>query len=182
MYDDKHYKRKGLQRHINKPKEKIEVENIRNIFYEPIESGTPLKATNVTLGECLTNFFKSQYIGDEYYCKKWNPRGFVNTSKAVRRTLFLHLPTNLIINVRRFKYWWGEIEKDNTRIKFDAELSLDRYCLHRANFNDSDSINDLGGSPKSQYELYGVVIHHGSMAAGHYTCWVSHIIDNEKKW
>lgn len=157
--------------------------------YEPIEHPPLLHGDqDFTLEEGLFNFFRSHHIGKEYYCKNCNKGKYHKTSEAVRRTLFLNLPKNLIINVRRFKHGYYGIEKDNTKVKFNAVLFLDRYTLHRADSYTLDQIDyfkDVTSNKEGAinvYDLYGVVTHQGSMAAGHYTCYVSSIVDKRERW
>lgn len=101
--------------------------------------------------------------------------------------MLLTLPKNLIITVRRYKEDYYGISKDSSTIKFPLKLSLDRYVLKRDVIPNSDGydfseIGECNEVPQDLYELYGVIVHHGSMDRGHYTCFVSSTRDRRKEW
>ena len=101
--------------------------------------------------------------------------------------MLLTLPKNLIINVRRFKHDHYGIQKDRSKLKFPLNLVLDRYILKIANvFNlEEYNFNEVKKNderPQDLYELYGVVVHHGTLDAGHYTSYISNIQNGRKIW
>ena len=67
--------------------------------------------------------------------------------------------------------------KNSKRIKFPRVLELDRFCLKE---------DSREGDELKIYELYGVVVHSGGMAGGHFTAYVKkgswlHISDSRVK-
>ena len=52
-------------------------------------------------------------------------------TEAIQRTLFLDLPLNLVLNVKRYQMKGPFMEKDHQPIKIKQELYLDECSLHR---------------------------------------------------
>lgn len=141
----------------------LDLENY--VYYEPVEQNQSLKGLVKanTLEDCLKFFVKSEHLTDEYYCENCNSGEEEVTSKAVRRTLFLKAPRNLIINLKRFKHHMYNVSKDTTRIKFPLRLCLDPYMMKEVDINDEEQLSQMderkssNAKPQDVYELYGVV-------------------------
>lgn len=145
-------------------------------YYEPVEDNTSIrnKAKADTLEDALRFFVKSEHLTDEYYCENCIQSNPEATSKAVRKTLFLKAPKNLVINIKRFTHTMYSVRKDSARIKFPLRMSLDKFMVKQVDISDVEDIlkyDDLTASqdkPTDVYELYGVVSHSGGMSGGHY--------------
>ncbi|KAF4553359.1 Ubiquitin carboxyl-terminal hydrolase-like protein 5 [Elsinoe fawcettii] len=80
---------------------------------------------------------------------------------AFRRTRLDHIPDNLVIGLKRFKYTLTGAEKINDRLDYPAELNMAPFTVQAGSHAESEVPPDL-------FELVGVVIHQGSLNFGHY--------------
>lgn len=116
-----------------------------------------------SLEKCLDDYFVKidELNGDnKYSCDYCNEK-----TEATKKTDFWNSPKRMIIQLKRFTAYGSRID---TTIKFPIDnLNMEKY------FNEySDT--------KSSYDLYGVIMHYGSMNFGHYVAFTRNPINN--KW
>jgi ubiquitin carboxyl-terminal hydrolase 8 len=113
--------------------------------------------------KCLDDYFVKvdELDGDnKYNCDYCNEK-----TEATKQTEFWRSPKRMIVQLKRFTAFGSRID---TTIKFPVEnLNLDKY------FNEY-------ADQKCSYDLYGVIMHHGSMNFGHYVAFTRNAINN--KW
>ena len=110
---------------------------------------------SVSLHNCLNAFFSADELkGDNMYsCEKCGKlRNGLKYSKLVK------LPEVLMVHLKRFRHDYTFSSKISQHVTFPlTDLSLQPF-LHR------DCVSRV-----SNYSLYGVIVHHGSVGGGHYT-------------
>ncbi|KAK6000101.1 hypothetical protein QM012_004089 [Aureobasidium pullulans] len=81
---------------------------------------------------------------------------------AVQRTAFEHIPDNLVLGLRRFRYeTFDGGQKVNDRFDFPEFIDMSKYKLNR--------LAGIEGSNKPDiFQLVGVVVHQGILTFGHY--------------
>jgi ubiquitin carboxyl-terminal hydrolase 34 len=81
---------------------------------------------------------------------------------AVQRTAFEHIPDNLVLGLRRFRYeTYDGGQKVNDRFDFPERIDMSRYKLNRLAGVEGQSESDV-------FQLVGVVVHQGILTFGHY--------------
>ena len=89
--------------------------------------------------------------------------------EALKKIDIWRLPRVLIIHLKRFKYQGIWRDKINTLVQFPVEdLNMDRYVM-------DDKYN-----AKTDYQLYAVSNHSGTLDGGHYTASCRHF--NSNRW
>ena len=160
------------------------------VYYEPFEQNQTIKTLSKaeSLEDALCHFIKSEHLQWDYFWDTCNARGSEAMAKAVRKTLFLHLPQNLIVNFKRFSHTMYNIKKDSSSVSFPVRLCLDKYTLKQVPTDDMENIvavSEIRAStmqPEHVYELYAVVCHSGGMSGGHYTAYVSYLTEAGRDW
>ncbi|XP_060068229.1 ubiquitin carboxyl-terminal hydrolase 44-like [Ylistrum balloti] len=121
--------------------------------------------------EMLAKFTDIEKLeGKIYSCEKCNKgrRGKSPTkvvyTEAQKQILVKKLPNVLRLHLKRFR-WSGRFHREKilTHAAFDEMLDMKPFC-----------VSDEEGKDSYQYQLQGVVIHHGKgFGCGHYTsyCW-----------
>ena len=117
-----------------------------------------LPFTDSSLEKCIATYLKEDFIhceGDNtmYKCEKCN-----SSTKARIKTDISHSPKYLLFHLKRFQF--PSMKKITNKIKFPLQLSLQV------------------SQNKSQYELFGVTKHIGTLNSGHYVAFVK----REKLW
>lgn len=120
--------------------------DVLNSLVEYATAGLVTFASPVELKDCLSHFFRTEDLFDEYKCSKC--KTYVRATK--RLSLFQN-PKIFILHVKRFHYS-SFFSKSNVYIIFDFELSIEGI----------------------KYELKSVIQHHGTYHGGHYTCYVKY--------
>lgn len=81
---------------------------------------------------------------------------------AVQRTAFEHIPDNLVLGLRRFRYeTYDGGQKVNDRFDFPERIDMSKYKLNRLAGVEVTNEPDV-------FQLVGVVVHSGVLAFGHY--------------
>ncbi|XBW37507.1 hypothetical protein QEN19_003088 [Hanseniaspora menglaensis] len=109
--------------------------------------------SNVSLRNCLDNFFSKEQIKDyKYKCVSCNQ----NNDSILKQSVVNKFPLTLCTQLKRFKQLNnGNFIKINNFVKFDKYLEMGSYSL--------DNTNSL------VYELSSVVVHEGNnFDTGHY--------------
>ncbi|CAF0964677.1 unnamed protein product [Didymodactylos carnosus] len=110
-------------------------------------------STSLTLDKLLENFFKEDFLNDDYYCSKC----IKMTQCKQKSNLCLTLPPVIIIQLKRFTYNDYSNEKINSFIEYPIyNLNLNQYLIKETN-------ND-----KCLYDLIAVLNHNGNLSFGHY--------------
>jgi len=128
-------------------------------FFSSIFQAVGLTNSQTNLDMCLHAFCTSEDLQDSerYHCEKCKRK--VDAEKVMSIAL---LPEILVLHIKRFNYhasFWGG-SKNSTLVDFPAELNMQSY-LHKDFVDHEQNIN-------SDYELYGLVRHMGSLSGGHY--------------
>ena len=104
-----------------------------------------------SLDDLLNNFQKNEFLDEDnkYYCEKC--KKYVSANKILK---IKEAPSNnLIIHLKRFDNF---INKKNDLITYPEELTINN----------------------TQYHLFGIVNHTGSLFGGHYYSYIKHIDNN----
>ena len=112
--------------------------------------------------ECMDEMFKIENI--QYKCEKCN-----NTDHNRMDKKLLTKPKTLIIKLKRYTNIGTSLVKVNKLIRYYETLNLEKYYC---------------GINISNYHLYGVINHIGSLNGGHYYSYVKDYIthDGEKQF
>ena len=84
------------------------------------------------------------------------------------------LPHVLVLHLKRFSHSKrGRMTKKSTFVRFQERFSVQEFTIRREDVEckDDDFV----------YELYGVVVHMGSLNSGHYVAYV-HGVEGEDQW
>lgn len=109
-----------------------------------------------TLEACLEDFMSPEHLkekGNLYdcsYCK-------ANT-RAMLRYLIFKPPQVLVLHLKRFSQKGWSFSKIPNYIEFPMVLNIERFCV--------------GPVKNTEYKLYAIGVHSGSMAGGHYVAYV----------
>ena len=144
------------------------------------------KFDNCDLGTLFESFIKPEILdnANKYLCENCSLRngGIKTYSKAHRCQMIALPPPVLVIHLKRFettgcrgRSGFASMQKLNTCVSFPERLNLSPYTSKIyesfAKFYEPD--NDLYDSVNQlEYQLYGVVIHSGSLRSGHYMAYV----------
>lgn len=145
----------------------IKCNNCNNINYNVSpEHLLPLPIPNnksVSIFDCFNEFTKIQKIDGDYKCDKCK-----QTNTSFIENNILSKSRTLILQLLRFDMSsYPNIRKNNTIIDYPINLNIGDYVLSNDNYN---------------YELYGVILHFGSILGGHYICYVKRNIGGFTKW
>lgn len=112
----------------------------------------PIPVGSTTLEQCLDSFFS-----DEKLCDKWYNDKTSESIDVIRKSKWVVVPNILVVNLKR----WTGIKKNNVIIKYDTSIDLFKYSnIH------------------SQYRLFGIINHTGSVRSGHYFSFV----EKDNQW
>jgi len=123
----------------------------------PVENGK-----RQTLSECMTTLFEPETLSD-YRCSKC---GVDSTGPAIKEHTLSRLPTNLIIQLKRFDYN-GKKAKNHVDINLEA-TNMTQWLSFPAVARNNNPI----------YTTYAAVEHHGNPRGGHYIAYARH----DNKW
>ncbi|XP_058801187.1 ubiquitin carboxyl-terminal hydrolase 8-like isoform X2 [Phymastichus coffea] len=135
--------------------------------YETFNSLTmSLPTTNkCTLDDCVKKFVSGQKVSG------WKCPNCKAPRDGVKKFDIAKLPHTIIIHLNRFGDSGGWLEKKNTAVDFPLmQFDLKPYVVA-----DSDD-----NSPSSQYNLYAMSNHYGTMDGGHYTAYCKSV--TQRKW
>lgn len=126
-----------------------------------------LEIKNMTiLDECLENFHKWENLTDfDYQCRECN-----SSNSALRQLSITKLPPVLVFQLKRFEHLIN-----GKSVKLDNYISFSRY-LDMKKYYEYESDKEI---VHTNYELIGVISHHGTVDQGHYisTCKI-----NDGRW
>lgn len=124
------------------------MEHVNDLSLELNNSGS--------LFNCLDQFTKAEHL-DHYTCTK------CSSIKTTTKTLKIEtVPTVLTLHLKRFKHDLNST-KIETKIQIPMFLNISEYCLNQT---------EQQIKAKEIYELFGVVVHEGSISTGHYTVYI----------
>ena len=107
-----------------------------------------------TLIKCLQDYCAENSIDDYYTCESCKKK-----SKAKVRHAFVKLPKVMVFHIKRFDSNFRKIDKSTS---FGAELDMAQFCL-------SNVDPRLRGS--TNYNLFALTVHHGTLSGGHYVAY-----------
>ena len=124
--------------------------------------------SQITLDHCLEYFTEEECLeeGNEWYCNNCEKK--VMASKQIE---LFYLPRIMIICLTRFlkEGKFSHYTKNNSLVEFPIEnLNMEKYIC--------------GPKKNSQYDLFAVSQHYGSMGGGHYTAVCKNIDGNWYKY
>ena len=135
----------------------------------------------ITLLECLEKFMEVEILDGENRricdeCNKKNKDGIesnIDSSKpqsalrkAFKRYLLFSTPPILIFHLKRFQSMGlFRTKKIDTFVEFDEYLETGQFLVPKISSSDKDPEN-------LRYQLYGIVVHSGGLAGGHYISYV----------
>ncbi|RHZ89695.1 hypothetical protein Glove_12g8 [Diversispora epigaea] len=116
-----------------------------------------------TIGDALKNFTMPEEVDDLHLSKK----GLVRVTKQV---YFEKLPPVLTLHLKRFLYDMGGTQKLNKHISYSTTLSIPPELMAPSRKSNT----------AIEYQLFGVVYHHGNSAGGgHYT---ADVLRHDNEW
>ncbi|RTG86334.1 ubiquitin carboxyl-terminal hydrolase 8 [Schistosoma bovis] len=132
------------------------------IQHKDLNNSIIVSSFQVILFDCLKLFLeKEEMVGQcRWHCPTCNTRR--DASKWIE---LWKLPTYLIIHLKRFRYEYGNWRKQTTNVDFPIE------CLDMSSFIVGPKLHS------SEYALYSVLNHRGTMESGHYTTFCRNIRD-----
>ncbi|KAG9852715.1 hypothetical protein KCU98_g3424, partial [Aureobasidium melanogenum] len=116
-----------------------------------------------SLEESLDEYTKGATLegSDKFRCTTCGSGEGVSVD-AVRRTALEHIPDNLVLGLRRFRYeTFDGGQKVNDRFDFPEFIDMSKYKLNRLAGVEGPSESDI-------FQLVGVVVHSGILTFGHY--------------
>ncbi|TIA82698.1 hypothetical protein D6C76_02350 [Aureobasidium pullulans] len=116
-----------------------------------------------SLEESLEEYTKGAALegSDKFRCTTCGSGEGVSVD-AVQRTALEHIPDNLVLGLRRFRYeTYDGGSKVNDRFDFPERIDMSKYKLNRLAGVDGPSEPDV-------FQLVGVVVHQGTLQFGHY--------------
>ncbi|KAJ3309994.1 Ubiquitin carboxyl-terminal hydrolase 3 [Boothiomyces sp. JEL0838] len=110
---------------------------------------------NCTIIDCLNSFTALEDLtnSEKYNCTICN-----SLQPATKRLLISRIPPILCLHLKRFKY------VNNTRSKIDTHVSFPMIL----------DVSKFQKDEQAKYNLYGVIVHRGTSAQGHYVAYVMH--------
>ena len=112
----------------------------------------------IKLEDCIHQLFNIELIS--YKCEKCN-----NTTNNKLDKKILTKPKTLIIKLKRYTQYNGNLVKVNKMIQYPELLDISQYYC---------------GSSLKQFKLYGVINHIGSLNGGHYYSYVRDFKENDE--
>ncbi|XP_063934211.1 ubiquitin carboxyl-terminal hydrolase 22-like isoform X2 [Zophobas morio] len=148
-------------------------------------SETPGSTTNKkshTLYDCLRRFTQPESLGSDQkiFCSNCNSK-----EEKTKQLSIKHSPIVLCFHLKRFEHY-AQSSKLRSCIEFTSHLSIapflssaivrKRECKKGKNVSELEKEEEISllESMKSQYTLFSVVNHHGSLHSGHYVSYVKH--------
>lgn len=124
----------------------------------------------LNLDDCLHKYIKEEIIED-FLCD--------NCKKKItqKRHLMINtLPNILIIHLQRiaFNYETFEMEKVNSKVEFEQNISLKEFCI-------KDKEEEAIDEEDYKYKLMGIIIHSGNAQGGHYFSFIDSRLDKNKQ-
>ncbi|KAI5249828.1 hypothetical protein E4T43_00477 [Aureobasidium subglaciale] len=116
-----------------------------------------------TLDDSLAEYTSGSALegSDKFRCTTCGSGDGVSVD-AVRRTGLEHIPDNLVLGLRRFRYeTYDGGQKVNDRFEFPERIDMSKYKLHRLAGHE-------GSREPDDFRLVGVVVHQGILNFGHY--------------
>lgn len=116
-----------------------------------------------SLEESLEEYTKGATLegSDKFRCTTCGSGEGVSVD-AVQRTALEHIPDNLVLGLRRFRYeTFDGGQKVNDRFDFPEIIDMSKYKLNRLAGIEGPSESDI-------FRLVGVVVHQGILTFGHY--------------
>ena len=133
-------------------------DNVSNTFEPFVYIDLTISDKTDTLSNCLSKFTEKEKLDD------YRPENYPEDAIFYKKINFLKLPKDLIIIFKRFE---NTSRKKETYIKYPFKLNMKPFCSGYASRKDHI------------YDLYGVVIHNGSLNGGHY---YTHVKNFSNKW
>jgi|LauGreDrversion4_1035100.scaffolds.fasta_scaffold60784_1 ubiquitin carboxyl-terminal hydrolase 22/27/51 len=142
------------------------------------EEGGGATGYHTTLAGCLRSFTRAERLSSAERC--WCPScGALQDST---KQLSVHrLPNVLCFHLKRFKHSANK-QQPPSKIESFVEFPLHSLnmrphtssyiCSHSTHSNGQQQAPALEPLPEHLYDLFGVVVHHGTMQTGHYTNYV----------
>ncbi|XP_041473865.1 ubiquitin carboxyl-terminal hydrolase 22-like [Lytechinus variegatus] len=124
-----------------------------------------------SLDDCLRRFTRPEYLGSSAKIKCSVCQSYQESTKQLTMKT---LPLVACFHLKRFEHSTRFRKKISTFISFPHELDMTPYMSthRRANGLSHHHRPSRTTTSDNQYSLFAVVNHHGSLEAGHYTCYV----------
>jgi len=146
----------------------INIKTQKREFFK-IEHGNTIEVTipntkNITLDLCFLETFKEDKMIDD---NAWYDEN-TNTKKGViKRSFICYFPEILVIQLKR---WKSDLYKNSSLVISPFIFDIQPYTIYEKHNN-------------CNYELFGIINHHGSVKGGHYYIYIKtngwFIIDDE---
>ncbi|XP_011504954.1 PREDICTED: ubiquitin carboxyl-terminal hydrolase 8 isoform X2 [Ceratosolen solmsi marchali] len=124
-------------------------------------------SSKCSLDDCVRKFVSSQKVSG------WKCPNCKVPREGMKKFEIAKLPHIIVIHLNRFGDTGGWLEKKNTAVEFP----LCNFTL-RTYFSQDD--NHLNNSQASNYNLYAMSNHYGTMDGGHYTAYCKN--NTQNKW
>jgi len=120
-----------------------------------------LTGADQDIQSCINTAFGEETL-DDYHCEKCEKNGDPKKVAAKLARIISHLPSNIIIQLKRFK-------NNTQKIRSTVSTNLDGL-----NLAPWISFPGVARNKNTIYTTYAVVEHHGISRAGHYINYVRH--------
>jgi ubiquitin C-terminal hydrolase len=127
---------------------KFEFEKIEPSF--TIELSIP-NIQNPTIFDCFEETFKLEIMPDKWFDDKTK-----KYKEIIKKTYMCYMPEILVIHLKRWDY---RFNKNDTLVHFNETINIHKYTKL---VNESDC----------NYELVGIINHHGNVMNGHYFTYI----------
>jgi len=101
---------------------------------------------------------------------------------ATKQFMIKEAPRVLTLHLKRFEQRGFTMVRMSQTVKFGSTLFLGPFVTRDVKISGSDEGHHTGGEDLV-YDLYGVVVHSGTLNSGHYTAYVKVTLPNgQRRW
>ncbi|CAD8082977.1 unnamed protein product [Paramecium primaurelia] len=140
------------------------------------------KQCNLSVIDCLDAFTEYEELNQKnnyFKCEQCAKQG-KKSVRALRKFFLYDLPQVATIILKRFQQKSaGRFEKVTEQVEIPETIYLEDYTILKG--EPSQTIEEIQAQ-KFKYQLYGVVVHQGTMTGGHYVSYVKHKENNQDHW
>lgn len=137
-------------------------DNIRETIDPMLDLSLEIQENKIPINDlhsCLKKFTKSEELDVLYNCNNCRKK-----TKVTKQLKLDKLPPVLSIQLKRFEHFNGISNKIESHVSIPIILNMDEYTT---------TISKKGGpSDTKNYELFGIVVHIGSVNTGHYIAYI----------
>jgi ubiquitin C-terminal hydrolase len=120
------------------------------------------KKTQYSLHDLFDLYTQKEIMkdGNKYNCMYCGEK-----QEATKHQILYQQPNTLVLLIKKYQKYNGNIFKSNIKIEYDHELDISPYVAH-------------GAEGDNKYELYSVIRHAGGYGGGHYYTYTKNPLNN----